>query len=433
MVLGRDDAVSAAVPVDLDPDSSRLREELRRGMATLKTALEERAGKPTEKAVVHLTLLPPLADSRILPFPPLRKSEVEVVVRRDVARHFLGASRPQVVGVRMPRRRTKGAGPGEESVPVLAAAAPMILLETLRGVLTELDWKARSFSPAHSAWLDAVFSRNGPSVDAILAVAGPTVHLMRLDGPDPVSVRKLPRSDSHVVSEALSGVQKDVLVLADTQALEGYRTALAAGGFTVVKDPSGWSSAQEAAAARAASRELELVPPSLAGERAERGRRTAVLLAVAAVVLVLGSLAVHLWGVHRELGVIQAERAAIRSDVAPLISARDSLADLTAQVESMDALARNNPVWTRFLVELSAVLPEDTHLTGFFASGDTVEVEAAGDRAGEAIQALSEAGLFQEIRLQGLVEREMEDGETVVERFRLWGRVPETGWEGEGL
>jgi hypothetical protein len=81
-------------------------------------------------------------------------------------------------------------------------------------------------------------------------------------------------------------------------------------------------------------------------------------------------------------------------------------------------------------VELTALLPQDTYLTGFFASGDTLELEAAGSEAGVAIQALREAGLFEEVRLQGLVDRELSQGETVVERFRLWARLPPAGGEG---
>jgi Tfp pilus assembly protein PilN len=97
----------------------------------------------------------------------------------------------------------------------------------------------------------------------------------------------------------------------------------------------------------------------------------------------------------------------------------------------MEELEASSPVWTRSLVELAAVLPQDTYLTALFASGDTLEIEAAGARAGEAIQALRESGLFAEVRLQGLVERELNEGETVVERFRLWALLPPKG-EGVG-
>ena len=132
------------------------------------------------------------------------------------------------------------------------------------------------------------------------------------------------------------------------------------------------------------------------------------------------------------MGALRGRRASIESEVAPLRAARDSLNSLNTQIRSMEELSRTSPVWARSLVELAALLPEDTYLTSFFASGDTVELEAAGAQAGEAIQALREAGLFREIRLQGLVERELEEGETVVERFKLWARLPSLGGEGEG-
>jgi len=110
--------------------------------------------------------------------------------------------------------------------------------------------------------------------------------------------------------------------------------------------------------------------------------------------------------------------------------ARDSLNALRSRVQALEELAESAPVWTRSLVELTAILPEDTYLTAFFASGDTVELEAAGTRAGEAIQALRESGLFQELRLQGMVERELNEGETVEERFTIRGRIPPGGEAG---
>jgi Tfp pilus assembly protein PilN len=121
---------------------------------------------------------------------------------------------------------------------------------------------------------------------------------------------------------------------------------------------------------------------------------------------------------------VEALREDIRPQVAPLLETRDLLNELTARAEALEELEAANPIWTRPLVELAALLPEDTYLTALFASGDTVEIEAAGARAGEAIQALRESGLFEEVRLQGIVERKLDEGETVEERFRLWALLP---------
>jgi Tfp pilus assembly protein PilN len=188
-------------------------------------------------------------------------------------------------------------------------------------------------------------------------------------------------------------------------------------------DPEGWIGAEESASARASRPVLELVSPSRATERQRRSRRFAVGLGAAAAVLMLGAAGAELWGAHRELRAIRDQRAAIAEDVGPLLLARDSLTELMARTQAMEDLAAARPQWTRALVELSELFPRDTYLTALYASGDTVELEAAGSRAGEAIQALREAELFDEVRLQGIVDRELENGETLVERFRLWARL----------
>jgi hypothetical protein len=218
--------------------------------------------------------------------------------------------------------------------------------------------------------------------------------------------------------------------LADARTFEDVGSSLTRAGAMPARDPGRWPGVEEATAARASASSLELIPPSLAGERRERNRRIVFRLGSAAAVLLIATLGVNFWGARRELASVQAERAAIRAEVAPLLLARDSLNDLWTQVRSLEEVAQGSPVWTRSLVELTALLPENTYLTGFFASGDTVELEAAGVDAGTAIQALREAGLFEEVRLQGLVERELQEGETVEERFSLWARLPTAGEEG---
>ena len=451
VILGKRGAPTAKVSVSLGDEGPEVGADLVRAFGELKVALEQASGRSTDGASVYVALLPPLADARVVPFPPMRESEVKAVLGRDVARYFLGANRPRVVGVRLPRGNGNGAGkqPGAAvsvlaaatsgalrqqelkqpgaAVSVLAAAAPLALLEAARSALGQTGWRGASFSVAHGAWLESAWSTKGTPVKAVVSVVGPTAHVLRLEGADPVAVRQVPSTDLAAVSAATGEGPGRVLVLGTPQLFEDLSAAMARSGLTASRDPEGWPGAEEGTAGRAATPVLELVPPTLATERREKGRKNAIALVGAAVVLILASLGAQLWGAYRELGAIQEQRASIQSEVAPLLSARDSLNSLNTQVRSMEELSRNSPVWARSLVELTALLPEDTYLTGFFASGDTVELEAAGTQAGEAIQALREAGLFQEIRLQGLVERELEEGETVVERFKLWARLPPEG------
>ncbi|MFH1763893.1 MAG: PilN domain-containing protein [Gemmatimonadota bacterium] len=433
VILGGKSAPTAKVAVSLGDEGPEVGAELRRAFGELKAALEAASGRSTGGALVYLALLPPLADARLVPFPPMRKSEVEAVLARDVARYFLGVKRTRVVGVRLPKGNGNGARREEgPAIPVLAAAAPLGLLEATRSALGQTGWRSASFSVAHGAWLESALSAKGAPAKAVVSVIGGTAHVLRLEGADPVAVRQVPSVELAAIADAVGEGGGRVLVLATPQAFGDLSAVMAKRGLTAFRDPEGWPASEEGTAGRAGATDLELVPPTLAKERRDRGRRNAVSLVGAAVVLILASLGAQLWGAHRELGAVQERRASIRPEVAPQLAARDSLNGLTTQIQSMEELSRGSPVWTRSLVELAALLPENTYLTGFFASGDTVELEAAGAQAGEAIQLLREAGIFREIRLQGLVERELEGGETVVERFKLWARLPPAGGEGGG-
>jgi len=429
VVLGRKHSPSSRAPVCLEGEGAERREELARGFLEARKALEKSIGQSTEGARVFVTLLPPLADARVLSLPPMRKSEVQAVVARDVARYFLGARRSQVVGTRVPRGRTwRGSADSERPLPVLAAAASLSLLEDVRQATVGVGWAVQSFSAAHSAWMNLPSAILDQPVRGLVAVVESTAHVVRLDGPNPTAVRKIPSSEGSAIAGALGegeGKGKGkVRVLASPQAFEVLQSQLASHGLTAVRDSNGWAGPREAAASRADATELELLPATISVHRKERDRRRAVSLFAAAAVLILASLATHFLGVQRELATVRDRRAEIRGEVAPLLAARDSLDLLTLQVESMEEISRRTPVWTRALVELAALLPREIYLTGFYASGDTVELEAAGAGAGQAIQVLRGAGIFEELRLEGVVERELEDGETAVERFRLWAQVP---------
>ena len=434
VVVGRRGTTRASAPVALGeggpPDAGP---ELRRGFGELKEALEASMGGSTTGVTVHLAVLPPLADARLVPFPPMRRREVEAVLARDVSRYFLGGNRPRVVGVRL----SGGSGsPGgttkETSMQVLAAAAPTALMEAARMALGEVGWGAGSFAAAHGGWLASAGESSGAPVRAVVAVVGEVAHLLRLEGTRVVGVRHLPADDPSAVVAGMGDGPGTVLVLSSPPVFEELDRVLGRSGWVSARDPDGWAGAEESAAARAGLGGLDLAPPSARRERRERVRRSAAALVGGALVLLAASAAGQLWGAHRELAAVQERRARIRGEVAPLLSSRDRLNELTAQAGSMEHLSRNSPAWNRTLVELAAVLPEHTFLTGFYASGDTVELRAVGARAGEAIQALREAGLFQEVRLQGSVERELAEGETVAERFRLWARLPGGGEGGGG-
>ena len=371
---------------------------------------------------MHIALLPPLADARLIPLPPLRHAEIKAVLQRDVSRYFLAGSGPQVVAFR-PRKGARGPTRAGGSPEVLAAAAPHFLIETLRTSILQAGWRLKTMQAAHGAWLTAAETASGPPVDAVVAIVDSTPHILRLSGSDPISVRQLPIVDAAEVAKALGPGPGHALLLASPDTADGLAAALTGAGWIASRDPAGWASAEEGAAARSRARVLELVPPSVAAERESRIGRSAGWLAAASVALLVAAAGAQLWGVQRELDGVLAQRAAIQGQVEPLLATRDSLNRLSDRVRATEELSRGTTRWLPALVDLTAILPRDTYLTSLYASGDTVEFEAAGSRAGEAIQALREAGLFDEVRLDGIVERELRGGEVVVERFSVRARL----------
>jgi len=425
VLLGRKGAPTARVHGDFREEHPQLGAELRRAFIEVKAALEARGAGATDGAGVNIAVLPPIADARLIPFPPMRREEVEAVLTRDVARYFFGANRPRVVGVLLPGRNGPVSGNSEGApVPVLAAAAPLAFLEEVREAVADAGWRCRSLSGAFGGWTAAAGSMKGSRVQAVVAVVGRTAHLLRLGSGGVGGVRQVSADDPEGVAEAMGPASGKALLLASTEAVNTVQSALARKGWSIARDPGGWGSAEEATAARAGAGGLEFLPPSLKEERRGATQRRATFMLAGAVALLLAAAGTHLWGAHRDLAAIQERRAAIRSEVGPLLLARDSLNALTSRIQVLEELEESAPVWTRSLVELTALLPRDTYLTAFYASGDTVELEAAGTGAGEAIQSLRASGLFEDLRLQGIVERELADGETVAERFTVRGRLP---------
>jgi len=442
LALGEDGAVAVLqgrtwtqpedVPGDFRPQNPGLWLELVRVFGALKEALELRAGRSLAGAEVHIALLPPLADGRVLSLPPMRRSEAEAVLARDVGRYFLGAGRGHTVAV-MPGYQMGGGGEvgALPASRVFAAATSLLFLETIRKAVVEAGWRCGSMSAAHGIWAQAAGGPGETPAAGLVAVVGETAHVFSMEDSRPSALRRVDARNEEAVVEALGPGVGKVVLLADGARFDAIQRALAQCGWTASPDPEEWKGAAAAAAGRARGGTLEFLPPSVLEERRRAGKRAALGMGFAACVLLVAAAGIHLWGAHREFQGLQERRAAIRAEVTPALQARDSLQALRSRVKALQELRASSPAWTRSLVELSAVLPEDNYLTAFYASGDTVELEAAGTRAADAIQRLRESGLFEDLRLQGIVERELNDGETVEERFSLRGRMPGAG-EGGG-
>lgn len=398
---------------------------LRQALARLEELVRAELGAPNarlDRVRIRVALLPPLCEVRLVELPPLRPEEVDQVLKREAGRHFLGRSRPLVVA-----GRSFAAEGAEGRAPVLGAAAPRALVEALQRAVEARGWELERVVPAHAAWLHALeeaaprVSGSGASearMRLLVAVEGDTAHLVRLSDDAPDQLRRLPAGDVAGVLEAAGATPGRALLLGSEAVRTPLAQALGNAGWQPVQ-PKGGASARLQAARHSGDASPELVPAPLASARRERSRQLTKRLAGASVVTLAAAAAVHLWGTANDVRRIEQERSELRQSVMPAVEARDSLDRMTERLATLEALGRESSRWTFSLVELAVLLPPETYLISLRAAGDTAVVEAAGGRAGDALAALSTAPSLRDVRLEGPIERDLEQGSTSRERFTL--------------
>lgn len=365
---------------------------------------------------VPVALLPPLAEARLVPLPPMRASEAETVLRRDVGRHFVGRSRGTLVSVRLPD---------------LTAVTSEPLAEGVLRIFRDRGWRVDRLVPAHAGWITAGLEAG---VRLVLAADGDAVHVLHLKDGHVSGLRRLPLSDAEGIIEAALPEPGKALILADDQTRGFLSRRLSSAGWRLLDGVQGAPTPGGVAAARtdppADSRtvgDLAFVAPSMVVEAESRRSTRALRMGVAAALLVVLSGVAHLWGLTRDVSSLQSDRAAIRTAVAPALALRDSIERMEARLGSLETLGETSSRWTFALVEIAAVLPPEIHLTGFRAAGDTVVLEGTGPRAGDAILALRSASALTDVRLEGMIRRELESGNLAGERFTLSAILKEGG------
>jgi Tfp pilus assembly protein PilN len=302
------------------------------------------------------------------------------------------------------------------------------LVEAVRRAAAVNRWRIRAVVPAIAAWLDASGLPGRRTTDrelpqAVVAVVGDTVQVARVSAGALTTLRRVSTTTPEEVVSAAGAGPGRALVLAAASTRARLERELSAAGWQLMPAPADAATAELAAAAFAGPTDLELIPESLAAQRAERQRSWALRVAVAAGLLFLGAAAVELWGAQRELDAVRSQRAALRPKVAPLMIARDSLMQLEQRQDLIAGLNAGSQRLTPALFDLALLLPSETHLTSLHANGDTLVIEAVGASAGEALEALRAARSMRAVRLEGVVERQLEAGATAAERFSLHART----------
>jgi hypothetical protein len=405
---------SVEVAVTAETDSRALTHAL----FELQRSLAAAAGQSFDFATVDVALMPPLYEARLIPLPPVSNAEARMILQRDAGRHFVSGAIARAIAVEMP--------PRDSNLPAFAVAAPATFLELMHSAATSIGWQVRRIVPAIAAWLHAADAAATPRGSSRLIVAASTdvVHVLRVETA-PVQLRRVPVDALDDLAAAAGNGPGYAWVWGEADSRAAVEQMLARLGWQLQPLSLGQHDSQLAAAHHAGHGKLELIPQSLAVAQSSYQRALALRLAGIAALLVLGAGAVELWGAQRELASLRAQRAEIRKDVTPLLAMRDSVAALEQRVSQVDALKGDGPGITAALFDLAMLLPEDAHLRSLHATGDTLVMEAAGSRAGLALEAVRSSSALRDVRLKGTVEREMQSGETTAERFTFAARL---GW-----
>jgi Tfp pilus assembly protein PilN len=200
--------------------------------------------------------------------------------------------------------------------------------------------------------------------------------------------------------------------------------ALAARGIAIESVPPEWADRASAADALAARFAADSVGPLLATEvdlaavTARRNRATAIVAAVAALVIIAIPL-VRLWGVHRELAAVEAQRAALHAEVSATLIGRTTVEDAYRRLAVIAASQRGAAHWAVVFGELADRMPDDAWLTTARVRGDSLVLDGMAASAARVFDAIDGTPGLMHVTAAAPVRREAPKGSDALERFTL--------------
>ena len=336
-------------------------------------------------AVLHLALLPPLAEVRIVELPPLDADELRPVLAQDLLRYFpLGPAR-QVVQVHASAPRADAVTPSRA-----ISVAEEALIEDLLAAAEAEGWKVGSIVAAQFAWAESARAREVANSSAW------------------VEIRSAGRSDRLLLSDSGIAAIRRGAVAADSSAPSS--TLLAADDTT----------AMVLAASHAAFPDQDsLWPARTYAMRSKLIWRRVRTLAIASAALLIVAIGIEWRSLKREELRVAAERAELRPAVAAALARRDSLQSLERVLGAIRGFESDSPAWLALLTSVEAALPEDASLISFRGVGDTLVLVGEAERAAPVLAALAGARALRAVRADAPIQQQVEDGEVVAERFTI--------------
>lgn len=428
IVIGRDRVIA----VVLKPDGrSEVTEWPLDAPGVARVLAEVHTALAGEQKTIGVALLPGVAHVRSIELPPLRTSEMHAVVNRHTSRYF-----PVVGGdLTIATRRVHGAG--SPSTRVIVAAAPEGLVEEIAAAATEHGWSPECAVPASEAWATGAVAlwpalRRGGMV---IVVDEDRISVLEVGRDSVRDIRTLP-ADDFARAAGIVAMSRDDNSRASAVGLIGppdrrarVRERIDAAGPTearVVEPPAGSLADHPSAFAAvwaSQARGLELIPEARRELEVRRERKLAMRLWVAAAALVVVAGGLELWGAHRELAAVRAERETLAPVVAQAMAIRSALTAAEERISAVQALDHATPMWSSLLTGVALHLPEDAYLAALRGRPDSVVLEGVALRSAAVFEALGGMPGVVGVRAESPIRRETTREGGALERFTLAARL----------
>jgi Tfp pilus assembly protein PilN len=374
-----------------------------------------------------VSLLPPLTEVRRVELPPASAEDTHRLLARNAARYFVNARGPQIVGALASGRKVRGV-----PTPTVAAAASARLVAAIRAAAAQSGWTIESLAPAEGAWAGAavtLWPAFGKQNAWMLIAHDDRTDLLELDGGRLAGLRRFRAgsADAALIADALGPAARVGIAGAPAVRRE-LSSALSAHGITVLAAAGEWSTIAEHADLLAAHFAGSETGPILRGEDAVvfdrvRSRKAAWTMAGAAAALLIVAATVELWGVHRQLRLVQAERARLRPEIASTMVGRTTVEATYRHLTALNGIERTAPHWSAVIAALSDAVPDDAHLTAIRARDDSLIIDGLAQHAARVFDGLEKTNGLVDVKAPAPVRREIQDDGTPLDHFTIAARV----------